>query len=144
VKNFGGTGEYDEKLETNQSSSSEGIYTNDSNEREVGLYVLKVIPKVITLSQANQIIQGDDNQPTPHVLIKGEIVERVSKIQLGPNLRHEERRQYEDLLCKYIHLLFAFNYKDLREITMEQHKIELIPNAKPVRTKQGGGIQGTL
>ncbi len=32
--------------------------------------------------------------------------------------------------------MFAFNYKDLREITMEQHKIELLPNVKPVRTKQ--------
>jgi len=59
----------------------------------------------------------------------------VSKIQLGPDLRPEEKRQYEDLLRKYIHL-FAFNYKDLREVTMEQHKIELLPNVKPIRTKQ--------
>jgi hypothetical protein len=36
---------------------------------------------------------------------------------------------------KYIHL-FIFSYKDLREITMEQHKIELLPNAKLVKTKQ--------
>jgi hypothetical protein len=48
----------------------------------------------------------------------------------------EERKQYEDLLRKYIHL-FAFSYKDLREVTMEQHKIELLPNAKPIRSKQG-------
>jgi len=48
----------------------------------------------------------------------------------------EERKKYEDLLRKYIHL-FAFNYKDLREVTMEQHKIELLPNAKPIRAKQG-------
>jgi hypothetical protein len=70
------------------------------------------------------------------VLTKGEIVERVNKIQLGPDLCLEERRQYEDLLLKYIHL-FAFSYKDLKEVTMEQHKIELLPNAKPIRTKQG-------
>jgi hypothetical protein len=69
------------------------------------------------------------------VLIEGEIVERVSKIQLKPNLHPKERRQYEDLLHKYIHL-FAFNYKDIGEITMEQHKIKLLPNAKPVKTKQ--------
>jgi len=37
---------------------------------------------------------------------------------------------------KYIHL-FVFNYKDFKEVTMEQHKIELLPNAKLVRTKQG-------
>jgi hypothetical protein len=69
------------------------------------------------------------------VLIKGKIVEHVSKIQLGPNFCHEEKRQYEDLLCKYIHM-FTFNYKDLKEVTMEQHKIELLPNAKLVKTKQ--------
>jgi hypothetical protein len=60
----------------------------------------------------------------------------VSKIQLGPDLRPKEKRQYEDLLRKYIHL-FPFNYKDFREVTMEQHKIELLPNVKPIRTKQG-------
>jgi hypothetical protein len=70
------------------------------------------------------------------VLIEGEIMEQVSKIQLRPDLRPEERRQYEDLLRKYIHL-FAFNYEDLKEVTMEQHKIELLPNVKLVKTKQG-------
>jgi len=61
-------------------------------------------------------------------------VERVSKIQLRPDLCPEERRQYEDLLRKYIHL-FVFSYKDLREVTMKQHKIELLPNAKLIKTK---------
>jgi len=70
------------------------------------------------------------------VLTEGEVVERLGKIQLGPNLHPKERKQYEDLLRKYIHL-FVFNYKDLREVTMEQHKIELLPNAKPIRAKQG-------
>jgi hypothetical protein len=51
-------------------------------------------------------------------------------------LRPEERKQYEDLLHKYIHL-FVFSYKDLREVTMEQHKIELLLNVKPMKTKQG-------
>jgi hypothetical protein len=59
----------------------------------------------------------------------------VNKIQLGLDLHSEERKQYEDLLCKYIHL-FAFSYKDLKEVTMEQHKIELLPNAKSIKTKQ--------
>ncbi len=67
---------------------------------------------------------------------KGEVEERLSKIQLGLDLQPEGRKQYEDLLRKYIHL-FAFSYKDLREVTMEQHKIELLPNAKPIRAKQG-------
>jgi len=56
------------------------------------------------------------------VLIEGEIVKWVGNIQLEPNLHLEERRQYEDLLRKYIHM-FTFDYKDLKEVTMEQHKI---------------------
>jgi hypothetical protein len=109
VKSFVGTSEYDDELETDQSFSIEGIYTDDSNEKEVGLYALETIPKVGALS--DQRVQGDDNQSPPCVFTKGEVEERLSKIQLGPNLQLEERKQYEDLLCKYIHL-FAFNYKD--------------------------------
>ncbi len=81
-------------------------------------------------------VQRDDNQSPPCVFIEGGVEERLSKIQLGPNLQPEERKQYENLLHEYIHL-FAFNYKDLREVTMEQHKIELLPNAKPIKAKQG-------
>ncbi len=109
VKCFVGTSEYDDELETDQSFSIEGIYTDDSNEKEVGLYALETIPKVGALS--DQRVQGDDNQSPPCVFTKGEVEERLSKIQLGPNLQLEERKQYEDLLCKYIHL-FAFSYKD--------------------------------
>jgi hypothetical protein len=50
------------------------------------------------------------------------------------NFYLKERRQYEDLIRKYIHL-FTFSYKDLREVTMEQHKIELLLNAKSIKTK---------
>jgi hypothetical protein len=57
-----------------------------------------------------------------------------SKIQLKPNLCPKEKKQYEDLLRKYIHL-FAFNYKDLREITIEQQKIKLLLNVKLITTK---------
>jgi len=32
--------------------------------------------------------------------------------------------------------MFTFNYKDLREVTIKQQKIELLLNAKLVRTKQ--------
>ncbi len=132
MKNSGGTSEYEDESETDQSSSSEGIYTDDSSEEEVGLYALETIPKVGALS--DQRVQGDDNQSPPCVFVEGEVEERLSKIQLGPDLQPEERKQYKDLLRKYIHL-FAFSYKNLREVTLEQHKIELLPNAKPIRTK---------
>jgi len=107
---------------------------DDYSEKEVGLYTLEIIPKVGALS--DQRVRGDDNQLTPCVLIEGEVMERLSKIQLGPDLHPEEKKQYEDLLRKYIHL-FTFSYKDLREVTMEQHKIELLLNAKLIRAKQG-------
>jgi hypothetical protein len=136
VKNSEGTSEYDDESETNQSSTSEGIYTDDSSEEEVGLYALETIPKVGALFEADQRGRRDDDQSTPCVLSEGEVVEWVNNIQLGLDLRPKEKRQYEDLFGKYIHL-FAFNYKDLREVTMEQHKIELLPNAKLIRTKQG-------
>jgi len=134
VKSSGGTSEYEDESETNQSSNSEGIYMDDSSEEEVGLYALETIPKVGAL--LDQRVQGDDNQSPPCVFTEGKVEEQLSKIQVGLNLQPEERKQYKDLLRKYIHL-FAFSYKDLREVTMEQHKIELLPNAKPIRAKQG-------
>ncbi len=54
MNRFGGTSEYDDELETNQSFSSKAIYINDSSEEEVGLYALKAIPKVGALFQADQ------------------------------------------------------------------------------------------
>jgi hypothetical protein len=53
------TNKYEDESETNQSSSFEGIYMDDSSEEEVGLYGLETIPKVGTLS--DQRVQGDDN-----------------------------------------------------------------------------------
>jgi hypothetical protein len=61
------------------------------NEEEMGLYVLKVIPKVGALSQVDQGVRRDNDQSTPHVLTKGKIVERVSKIQLKLDLHLEEK-----------------------------------------------------
>jgi len=59
VKSFGGMNEYEDESETDQSSSSEGIYTDDSSEEEVGLYTLETIPKVGALS--DQKVRRDDN-----------------------------------------------------------------------------------
>ncbi len=49
VKSFGRINEYDDELKIDQSSNFEGIYINDSKEKEVGLYALETIPKVGTL-----------------------------------------------------------------------------------------------
>ncbi len=53
--------EYDDESKIDQSFSFEGIYTNDSNEKEVGLYYLETIPKVGTLSQVDQGVRKDDD-----------------------------------------------------------------------------------
>jgi len=90
VKSFGGTSEYEDELEIDQSSNFEGIYTNDSSEEEVGLYALEIIPKVRVLS--DQKVRGDDNQSTPCMLTQGEVVERLSKIQLGLDLHPKEKK----------------------------------------------------
>ncbi len=54
MKSFEGTNEYDDELETYQSSSFERIYIDDSSEEEIGLYALEAIPKVGILIQAYQ------------------------------------------------------------------------------------------
>jgi len=59
LKSSGGTSEYEDESETDQSSSFEGIYTDHSSEEEVGLYALETIPKVRAL--LDQKVQGDDN-----------------------------------------------------------------------------------
>jgi len=59
MKSSGRRSEYDYESETDQSSSSKGIYTDDFSEEEIGLYVLEIIPKVGALS--DQRVQGDDN-----------------------------------------------------------------------------------
>ncbi len=58
----------------------------------MGLYALEAIPKAGALFQADQRVQGDDDQPPPCVLTKGKIMEWVNKIQLGPNLCFEEKK----------------------------------------------------
>ncbi len=59
MKSSGGMSEYEDESEIDQSSSSQGIYTDDSSEEEIGLYALETIPKVGALS--DQRVQGDDN-----------------------------------------------------------------------------------
>ncbi len=135
-----GTNEYEDESEIDQSSSFEGIYTDDFSEEEVGLYVLEIMPKVGALSDKK--VRGDDNQSTPCVLTKGEVVERLNTIQLGPYLHPEERKQYEDLLCKYIHF-FAFSYKDLRRSPWNNTKLNYYQMPNRSRPSKGGGTQDT-
>ncbi|CAK9236000.1 unnamed protein product [Sphagnum troendelagicum] len=69
VKSSGGMSEYEDQSEIDQNSSFEGIYTDDSSEKEVGLYALETIPKVGASSDRRR----DDNQLPPCVFIEGEV-----------------------------------------------------------------------
>ena len=68
------------------------------------------------------------------ILSDEEIAWRLNQIRLGAELFPQEREHFCKVLRKFIHL-FAFNCKDMREVTLETHKIELVQNAKAVRQK---------
>ncbi len=70
-------------------------------------------------------------------------MEWVSKIQLGLNLRPEEKKQYEDLLCKYIHL-FTFSYKDFLKSPWKNTKLNHYQLSNRSKPSKEGGIQNTL
>jgi len=56
VKSSKKTNEYDDESETEQSSSSERIYTDDFREGVICLYAFEAIPKVGTLFKVDQRI----------------------------------------------------------------------------------------
>ena len=58
----------------------------------------------------------------------------MNQIRLGAELFPQKREHFRKLLRKFIYL-FPFNYKDLREVTLKTHKIELVQNTKAVRQK---------
>lgn len=64
-----------------------------------------------------------------------EVEKRLASLKYGENVTPEEKVRFEEIFHKYIHV-FAFSYKDLKEVTLEQHKIELQEGAQPVRQKQ--------
>ncbi|KAG6553354.1 hypothetical protein Mapa_005089 [Marchantia paleacea] len=64
-----------------------------------------------------------------------EITRRLSTLKFGPKVTMEEKSRFLDIFRKYIHV-FAFSYKDLKEVTLETHRIELEEKARPVRQKQ--------
>ncbi len=70
-------------------------------------------------------------------------MEWVSKIQLGLDLRPEERRQYEDLLRKHIHLLLSTT-RTLGKSPWSDTKLNYYQMPNRLGPSKGGGIQNTL
>ncbi len=60
---------------------------------------------------------------------KRKIEKVISPISLGNGLTNKEINEFQFLFCKYHHL-FAMSYKDLKKVTLEEHKIELLSNMK--------------
>jgi len=114
---------------------------DDFSEKEIGLYALETIPKVGALS--DQKVRGDDNQSTPCVLTEGEVMEWLSKIQLGPDLHPEERKQYEDLLRKYKSIFLLSTTKTLGGSPWSNTKLNCYQMPNGSGPNKGGGTQYT-
>lgn len=66
------------------------------------------------------------------VLSSEEIEKRLFTLRYGKNVTIDERNRFEKIFREYIHV-FALSYKDLKEVTLEQHRIELEKGAKPIQ-----------
>jgi hypothetical protein len=53
-------------------------------------------------------------------------------IQFGPSLTREEREELESLVIEFSEL-FVTRYANLPSISLEEHIIELVEGARPVR-----------
>lgn len=61
--------------------------------------------------------------------------EVLSKVQLGPELREEERDELQALIREFSDI-FVTKHTDLPAINLEEHKVELVEGAVPVRNRQ--------
>ena len=103
------------------------VTTSDSeSETEVDLYALDLLPQVLTSSM---------NHLDDHTVVPSRHEELLRLVQFGPTLTEREKSELQGLVLEYSHL-FVSHHHDLRAITLEEHRIELFPGAKPVRARQ--------
>lgn len=110
---------------------SEEIYTYNSLDDEVGLYAIEVIAKWVVPLQSKVPRTSTREKP---ILTNEEITWRLNQIWLCAKLYLEEQDCFRHVLRNFIHL-FAFNYKDLWEVTLETYRIELVQNVKATQHK---------
>jgi hypothetical protein len=119
----------DSSWTSNRSCSS---YSDTEDEAEV--YSLEVLPQVIQQGYGpNRLKLDATTLPVTHDEAKEK--EILSKVQFGPTLSPSEREEMQCLVKAYMSL-FVTKYVDLPTITIEEHKIELVEGARPVRCKQ--------
>ena len=100
--------------------------TDISDESEVELFALDTLPQVVTDSMS---FLEDDS------VVPARIKKILKLVQFGPTLQELERQELWNLVTKFADL-FVSKHRDLPNITIEQHKIELQEGAKFVRVKQ--------
>lgn len=108
--------EYDSDWSTDFSDS------NSTSETEGEVYVLEVLLQILTSRAGNRVEPCREK-------------EIFSKVQFGPLLSSQEKNTLEDLIREYAHL-FVTCHRDLPSITLEEHHIDLVDRARPVRVRQ--------
>ena len=112
--------------EYDSSWTSEYTTSDSEGETELDLYALDRLPGMMTDSMTHL----EDDSITP---CRREELLRL--VQFGPTLLEEERLELQGLVLEYADL-FVSRHQDLPAITLEEHHIELIPGAQPVRARQ--------
>jgi len=100
--------------------------SNEDSDLEAKLYAIDVLSQMVSESMPH--LEDPDIIPT----MKEEL---PRMIKFGPILLEQEHVQLETLVIKYVDL-FVSKHLDLPAITLDEHRIELIPNAKLVCEKQ--------
>lgn len=105
--------------------TSEESDTDTSNESEVKLFALDTSPQVVTDSM--DFLEDDS-------VIPAQTKEILELVKFGPTLQEAECQELRNLVTKFADL-FVSKHRDLPNVTIEQHKIELQEGAEPVRVK---------
>ena len=71
----------------------------------------------------------DNGQENCFKLLAAMIGKNDNSNSIGMELLLKEHKDYKKVLCKYAYI-FVFSYKDLGDLHMEVHQIELFSNAK--------------
>jgi hypothetical protein len=112
-------------LSVEESTIRSEVDTNDYfNEDDVGLYVFEMVQKLQEEDTPSIVTSRDD----------AKFGRAIFPISLENDLTIKERSDIQGLFHNYHHL-FTTKYKDLKKVILEEHKIELLLNAKPSRQR---------
>lgn len=112
--------------ESSWDSEPEDNSSVESDISEAELYAIDVLPQVV--SDSMQFIDDQDIDQTKQN-------ELLSKVKFGPTLTIQEKAELEGLVLEYSDL-FVTRHCDLPAITVDEHRIELTEDARPVRSRQ--------